>query len=210
MGLFKLSQQGERGGGKWAVLGCKLRPYFELKYTIPQPSTYLGMKLCQCVSLFIRRGENFPEENGRSLKKIFFDDTDFHFSISITNFYLLGSFYLWKLNCITFWKIAHPNIQWRLRKKIQVAKVWVLNFDKNPTLFQILLRNKTMMNTKTDTQGSSSPLSNMNELLDEWLQVQSNNMKLESDDVFYNVSKDCLYNITVCTWCGCCSTTVIL
>ena len=47
-----------------------------------------------------------------------------------------------------------------------------------------------MMNTKTDTQGSSSPLSNMNELLDEWLQVQSNNMKLESDDVFYNVSND--------------------
>ena len=47
-----------------------------------------------------------------------------------------------------------------------------------------------MMNTKTDTQGSSSPLSNMNELLDEWLQVQSNNMKLESDDIFCNVSND--------------------
>ena len=76
----------------------------------------------------------------------------------------------------------------------------VRNFDKKSNSVSDFLKNSTMMNTKTDTQGSSSPLSNMNELLDEWLQSQSNaDMKLESDDVFYNVSEDCLFNITVCT-----------
>ena len=65
-------------------------------------------------------------------------------------------------------------------------------FDKKSNSVSDFLKNSTMMNTKTDTQGSSSPLSNMNELLDEWLQSQSNaDMKLESDDVFYNVSEDC-------------------
>ena len=64
-------------------------------------------------------------------------------------------------------------------------------FDKKSnSVSDFLKKDSTMMNTKTDTQGSSSPLSNMNELLDEWLQVQSNNMKLESDDIFYNVSND--------------------
>ena len=76
-------------------------------------------------------------------------------------------------------------------KKTENETTSVHNFDKKSnSVSDFLKKDSTMMNTKTDTQGSSSPLSNMNELLDEWLQVQSNNMKLESDDIFCNVSND--------------------